>query len=182
MTYLAQLFNKHGSISQYLAKHDAPLLNIVFQGGRSAEHTGLKGFQLELFRPDFIWDTLRYTLAYDDFIAQLTVTLIDSVTCVPESNVDFVHFVWDIGDQSSCTRYSITLIPLTTILTPVRGRNTSLFTVVGAMVRVIRTVARCADPTIWRAFVTSPTTASSTADPVNAQSADANLFSRSLRL
>ena len=33
VTYLAQVFNKHGSMCLYVAKHDASLLNILFQGG-----------------------------------------------------------------------------------------------------------------------------------------------------
>ena len=52
VTYIAQLFSKHGSICLYVAKHDVPVLNILFQGGGSAEFVDLKGFHLELVRPD----------------------------------------------------------------------------------------------------------------------------------
>ena len=33
VTYIAQLFNKHGSICLYVAKHDVPVLNILFRVG-----------------------------------------------------------------------------------------------------------------------------------------------------
>ena len=58
---------------------------------------------------DFVGDTVRYSLTYGDFVAQLTVIGIDYVLCVPESNVEFVHFVWDNGEHFYCTRYSINL-------------------------------------------------------------------------
>jgi len=111
VTYITQLFNKHGSICLYIAKHDAPLLNILFQGGGSAEFIDLEGFHLELVRPDYVWDTVKYTLTYGEFSARLNVIGIDSVPCGPESNVDFVHFVWNNVEQLSYTRYSITLLP-----------------------------------------------------------------------
>ena len=59
----------------YVAKHYAPLLNILFQGG--VQNLDLDGFQFELVQPDFVWDTVRYTLTYGNFIAQLTVIGID---------------------------------------------------------------------------------------------------------
>jgi hypothetical protein len=33
VSYIERVFDKHESICMYLAKHDAPLLNILFQGG-----------------------------------------------------------------------------------------------------------------------------------------------------
>jgi len=33
VTYIVQLFNKHVRICLYVAKHDTPLLDILFQGG-----------------------------------------------------------------------------------------------------------------------------------------------------
>ena len=109
--YIERVFDKYEIIYLYVAKYDAPLLNILFQGGGSADFVELEGFKLELFRPDYVWDTVRYTLTYGDFMAQLTVIGIDSVPCGRESNVDIVRFVWDNGEQFSCTRYSITLLP-----------------------------------------------------------------------
>jgi len=55
----------------------------------------VEGFHFELVRPDYVWDTVKYTLTYGEFIAQLTVIGIDSVPCGPESNVGFLYFVWD---------------------------------------------------------------------------------------
>jgi hypothetical protein len=65
--------------------------------------------------------------------------------------------------------------PLTTILTLVHIRSTSLITGVRATVGVIRTVALCADLSTWRSFVPSPTTAYSPAYHVDASSADGNV-------
>ena len=73
MNYIAQLFNKYGTICLHVAKHDSSLLNILFQGGGSAEFIDLEGFQLELVRPDFVWDTVSYTLTHGNFISQITV-------------------------------------------------------------------------------------------------------------
>ena len=95
----------------YVAKHDAPPLDILFQGGGNAEFKDLEGFHLELVRPDYVWNTVKYTLTYGEFSARLNVIGIDSVPCGPDSNVDFVHFVWDNVEQFSCTRYSITTSP-----------------------------------------------------------------------
>jgi hypothetical protein len=38
----------------YIAKNDAPLHNILFQGGGIAEFTDLEGFQLQFLEPDFV--------------------------------------------------------------------------------------------------------------------------------
>jgi hypothetical protein len=117
---------------------------------------------------------VEYTLTCGEFSARLNIIGIDSVPCGPESNVDFVHFVWDNIEQFSCTRHSISLLPLTKILPLVHRRSTSLITGERATVGVFRTVAQCEDPSTWRSFVPSPTIAYSPADPVNALSADAN--------
>jgi hypothetical protein len=61
VSYIERVFDKHESICLYVHKHDAPLLNILFQGGGSADFVELEGFKLELFRPDYVWDTMRYT-------------------------------------------------------------------------------------------------------------------------
>ena len=105
------IIQKHGSICLYVAKHDAPLLNILFQGGGSAEFIDLEGFHLELVPPDYVWDTVKYTLTYGEFTSRINVMGIDSVPCGSESNVDFVHFVWDNIEQFSYTRYSINILP-----------------------------------------------------------------------
>jgi hypothetical protein len=89
---------------------------------------------------------MEYTLTYGEFSARLNIIAIDSVACDPESNADFVHFV----EQFSCTRHSITLLSLTTILPLVHRRSTSLITGVRATVGVIRTVVLCADLSTWR--------------------------------
>jgi len=44
VTYIAQLFNKHGSICLYLGKHDTPLLNIMFKAGGVQNLSIWKGF------------------------------------------------------------------------------------------------------------------------------------------
>jgi len=51
VTHIAKLFKKHGSICLYVEKHDTPLLNILFQGGGSAEFIDLEGFHLEIVDP-----------------------------------------------------------------------------------------------------------------------------------
>ena len=147
VNYIALLFNKHGTICLYVGKHEAPLLNIVLQGGGIADFIDLEGFHFELVRPDYVWDTVKYTLSFGEFSAQLTVIGIGSVPCSAESTVDVVQFVWDNVEQFSCTRYSITLLPHTAILTFVHGHSTSLITGVGATVGIIGMVALCADPT-----------------------------------
>ena len=73
VSYIAQVFDKHESICLYVAKHDAPILTILFQGGGSADFIDLEGFQLELVRRDFVWVTVRYTLTFGAFVAQITV-------------------------------------------------------------------------------------------------------------
>ena len=78
------IIQKHGSICLYVAKHDAPLLNILFQGGGSAEFIDLEGFHLQLVRPVYVWDTVKYTLKYGEFSVRLNVIGIDSVPCGPE--------------------------------------------------------------------------------------------------
>ena len=128
VTYIAQLFNKHGSICLYVAKHHAPRLNILFQGGGSAEFIDLEGFHLELVRPDYFWDTVKYTLTYGEFSPRLNVIGIDSVPCGPESNVYFVHFVWNNIEPFPALVTPSASFPLTTILTLFRRQSTSLIT------------------------------------------------------
>ena len=146
-----------------------------FQCGGSAEFIDLAGFHFELVRPDYVWDTVEYTLTYGELSARLKIIGIDSVAYGLESNMDLVHFVWYNIEQFSYTRNSITLLPLTTIFTIVLRRSTSLITGVRATVVVIRTVALCADLRTLRSFVPSPTTAYYPAGHVDALSADRKL-------
>ena len=147
VTYIAQIFNKHSSICLYIAKNDTPLQNILFQGGSRKKFIDLEGFQLQLLKPDFVWDMVKYNFTYGEFFSvQLNIFGIDYVLCRPESNVEFVHFVWDNVEQFSCTRPSITLLPLTTILALFQRCSTSFITGVRATGGVIRTVAQCSGP------------------------------------
>ena len=44
VSYKARVFNMHESICLYVAKYDAPLLNVMVQSGGSADFINLEGF------------------------------------------------------------------------------------------------------------------------------------------
>ena len=73
LTYIAQIFNKHGTICLYVAKKDTPHQNILFRGGGSAEFIDLEGFHLQILEPDFVWDMVKYTLTYGEFSVEMNV-------------------------------------------------------------------------------------------------------------
>ena len=79
MTYIAQLFDKHVTRCLHIAKHDASLLSKLFQSGGNSEFYRSGRFQFELVRPNYVWDTGKYTRTYVEFSAQLTFTGIDSL-------------------------------------------------------------------------------------------------------
>jgi len=92
-TYMAQIFNSYQIIWLYVALNDSPLQNLLFQVAGEAEYFKLEGFQFTLLEHDVVYG-------------------IDSVDpCRPESNIDFVHFMWDNSENFSFLRHSITLLP-----------------------------------------------------------------------
>ena len=72
-------------------------------------------FVFGLFEHDVDDDILTYTLTYGELCTRLIVCGIDSVEpCGPDSDVDFVHFVWKNTRQPCFKRHSVTLLPLLT--------------------------------------------------------------------
>jgi hypothetical protein len=79
-----------------------------------AESFMLEGFEFELLDHQVTDDILIYDLTYGEFRTRLHVLEIDSVKpCGPESNVDFVRFVWDNREDFSFLNYVITVLPIT---------------------------------------------------------------------
>ena len=109
---MAQVFNSYCAIRLYVAMCDAPVQNLLFQTVGDAESFTLEGFEFDVLDHQVTEDIVIYDLTYGEFKTRLHVWGIDSVRpCGPESNVDFVHFVWDNTEDFSCLNYSITVLP-----------------------------------------------------------------------
>ena len=94
--YMAQIFNSYHSMRLYVAICDSPIQNLLFQTLRDPESFTLEGFEFELLDHQVTDYIVIYDLTYVEFRTRPYVSGIDSVKpCGPESNVDFVHFVWD---------------------------------------------------------------------------------------
>ena len=91
---------------------DSPVQNLLFQTVGDAESFTLEGFEFDVLDHQVTDDIVIYDLTYGEFRTRLHVLGIDSVRpCGPESNVDFVHFVWDNRKDLSCLNYAITVLP-----------------------------------------------------------------------
>jgi len=111
VTYMFQIFNSYETIRLYVALNDSPLQNLFFYSGGDAEYFRLEGFEFTLLDHDFVNDIMTYDFKHGESCASLIVCVIDSVDpCGPESNVDFVHFVWDNSENFSFLRHFITVL------------------------------------------------------------------------
>ena len=128
-TYVAQIFNSYDFVRLYVALSDSPIQNLLFQTVGGAETFTLEGFEFELLDHQVENDILVYDLTYGEFRTRLYVWVIDSVKpCGPESNVDFVNFVWGNRDDFSFLNYAITVHPLPIPAALVLRRYTSVIT------------------------------------------------------
>ena len=92
----SHIFNSYASIRLYFAQSDSPLHNLLFHTVGDAENFTLVVFEFQLLDHPVESDIVLYDFTYSEFEIRLYVWGIDSVEpCGTESNVDFVHFVWD---------------------------------------------------------------------------------------
>ena len=131
--YLAEIFNFFDTVYLYVVKKGAPVQNILFQRWGRTEYFSLEGFGFRLFYHHIDDDIVKYTLTYGEFCTHLSVYRIDSVDpSGPESNMGFVHFVWNNIEQHCFVRHSVTL-PILPLSSPVPRRSTSTITGLKAM-------------------------------------------------
>ena len=99
--YMAQIFNSYQTIRLFAA------LNFKIYSFR---RRGCRTFQTRRIRIHPTGVRCRYYItAYN--LAGLFVYWIDSVdSCRPESNIDFVHFVWDNSENISFLHHCTTLL------------------------------------------------------------------------
>ena len=145
-------------------------------------------FQNLLLEHDVVNELMAYDLAYVEFNDRPFIYGIDSVD--PESNVDFVHFVWDNSENFSLLSHSINLLPTalnsrrsTSLITGLR--TTGGTTRVGLLcVRAIsdrisipsRTIANPRPLSMFHMSTTSPSLAAIAANIIFRYKFNLNLF------
>ena len=110
--YLADVLNSYRKVTLFVALKDNEILNLLFQRGPTTfTEFYIVDFHFTLFVVDEA-DLVMYRVTDGDgFNMVFPCYGIDSRTCGPHSNMDFVHFTWRNVERFGLRIHSITLIP-----------------------------------------------------------------------
>jgi hypothetical protein len=114
VTMTAGILNAFHGITLYIALTDNPLLDLIFQRGRSRyiRNFNIDNFEFLLTGVYRDFEKFKYLVSHKDYSILFIVIAIDSsIACGPLSNADFVYFAWDNLYKFNYRKYAITLLP-----------------------------------------------------------------------
>jgi hypothetical protein len=111
--FLAGVLESYRTVTVYVALTDHPLLNLLFQRGPVpiTNFTVEALFDFELTFVDDVYDIVMYNTRFGDITTAFTFYGIDSLNYGPDSNTDFIHFIWQSFERFNFRKYAIALIP-----------------------------------------------------------------------
>jgi hypothetical protein len=117
----AGILNAFDGITLCIALTDNPLLDLIFQRGRSRyfRNFNIDNFEFLLTGVSRDFEMFQYLVSYNDYSIPFVILGTDtSMPCGPLSNADFVHFVSNNLYRFSYRKYAMTLLPSITPSSP----------------------------------------------------------------
>ena len=110
--YLAGILNSYRMVTFFVALKDAEILNLLFQRGPATfTEFYLIDFHFSLIMVDEAHLVMYRVTCGDGFNMAFACYGVDSRSCSPDSNLDFVHFIWRNFERFNFHKNAITLIP-----------------------------------------------------------------------
>jgi hypothetical protein len=110
--FLAGVIESYRTVTVYVVSMDHPLLNLIFQRGPvPTPNFTVNAFDFELIVVDDEYDIIVYNIRFGDITMAFGFYGIDSLNCGPNSNIDFIHFIWQTFERFNFRKCAIALIP-----------------------------------------------------------------------